>query len=277
MRSLTIKSTHWASMFKCTCAIPTSRRKRERTEARRDHVVVRSSISRGETLTRSHERRLTSRATAFKYERIDKNDAVLLVVDHQEGLFQLARDWHPVEFKSNILAHAELAKVFDLPTVLTTSAETGPNGPLPQEIVAMHPNASFIKRNGEVNAWDNPDFRAAVQATAKKQVILAGITTDVCTSFLALSLVEAGYTVFANSDASGTFDVKTSNDANDRMRAAGVQLLSMFAVALELMRDWRNTPGAKEMLPFFDKYLPEYGFLARAHDAAVNNGTLSGL
>ncbi|RPD70209.1 Isochorismatase hydrolase [Lentinus tigrinus ALCF2SS1-7] len=216
-------------------------------------------------------------ATAFKYERIDKNNSVLLVVDHQEGLFQLARDFHPVEFKNNILAHAELAKVFNLPTILTTSAEHGPNGPLPQEIIDMHPSAPFIRRNGEVNAWDNPDFRKAVQATGKKQVILAGITTDVCTTFLALSLVDAGYTVFANSDASGTFDVKTAEDANDRMRGAGVQLLSMFAVALELMRDWRNTPGAPELLPFFDKYLPEYGLLARAHDAAVNNGTLSGL
>ena len=117
----------------------------------------------------------------------------------------------------------------------------------------MHPNAPFIRRNGEVDAWDNADFRAAVEATGKKQVILAGITTDVCTSFLALSLIDAGYTVFANSDASGTFDVKTAQDANDRMRAAGVQVLSMFAVALELMRDWGNTPGAHEMLPFFDK------------------------
>ena len=117
----------------------------------------------------------------------------------------------------------------------------------------MPPTAPFVKRNGEVNAWDNADFRAAVEATGKKQVIIAGITTDVCTAFLALSLVEAGYTVFANSDASGTFDVKTASEANDRMRAAGVQVLSMFAVACELMRDWRNTPGAVEMLPFFDK------------------------
>lgn len=73
-----------------------------------------------------------------------------------------------------------------------------------------------------------------------------------CTTFLALSLVEAGYSVFANSDASGTFDVKTASEANDRMREAGVQVLSMFAVACELMRDWRNTPGTKEMMPFFE-------------------------
>ncbi|TBU22162.1 ycaC protein [Dichomitus squalens] len=214
---------------------------------------------------------------AFTYERIDKNNAVLLVVDHQEGLYQLVRDRSPVDVKSNILAHAALGKIFGLPTVLTTSTETGPNGPLPAEIIAMHPDAPYIKRQGEVNAWDNADFRAAVEATGKKQVILAGITTDVCTAFLALSLVEAGYAVFANSDASGTFDVKTATEANQRMRKAGVQVLSMFAVALELMRDWRNTPGTKEMMPFFDTYLPEYGFLARAHDAALANGTSSGL
>ncbi|KAI0743124.1 Isochorismatase hydrolase [Daedaleopsis nitida] len=213
----------------------------------------------------------------FKYERIDKDNVMLLVVDHQEGLYQLARDRTPVEVKNNILAHAELGKIFNLPTVLTTSTETGPNGPLPAEVLAMHPNAPLIKRPGEVNAWDNPDFKAAVEATGKKQVIMAGITTDVCTTFLALSLIEAGYTVYANGDASGTFDAKTSQDAHDRMRAAGVHMLSMFAVACELMRDWRNTPGAPEMMPFFDKYLPEYGFLARAHDAALVNGTPSGL
>ena len=58
--------------------------------------------------------------------------------------------------------------------------------------------------------------------------------------------------MYAHSDASGTFDVRTAQDANDRMRAAGVHVLSMFAVACELMRDWRSTPGAKEMMPFFD-------------------------
>ena len=61
------------------------------------------------------------------------------------------------------------------------------------------------------------------------------------------------------------------------MRAAGVHVLSSFAMACELMRDWRATPGAKEMMPFFDKYLPAYGFLARAHDAALQGGTPSGL
>ncbi|KAI0698711.1 hypothetical protein C8Q76DRAFT_633953 [Earliella scabrosa] len=157
---------------------------------------------------------------------------------------------------------------------------TGPKGPLPQKIIAMHPNASFIGRSGKANTWDNADFRKAVEATGKKQMIIASIAIRVYTplpSAFALSLVEAGYIVFANSDASGTFNRNTTHDAIDRMGAAGVQVLSMFSVAGELMRDWRNTPGAPGMLPFFDKYMPEYAVHACAHDAAVENGALSDL
>lgn len=67
---------------------------------------------------------------AFKYERIDKNDAVLLVVDLQEGLYQIARDQSAVAMKNNILAHAALGKIFNLPSILTTSTETGKNMPI---------------------------------------------------------------------------------------------------------------------------------------------------
>jgi len=209
-----------------------------------------------------------------KFERIDKNNVVLLVVDHQVGLFQMTHDMQPDLFKNNVIAHAAIGKVFNLPTILTTSAETGPNGPLPREITDMHPNAPYIKRNGEVNAWDNEDFRNAVRETGKTQIIIAGITTDVCTAFLALSLIEEGYTVYANADASGALSERISSDANDRMRAAGIHVLSSFAVVCDLMRDWRNTPGSLELLPYFDKYLTTYGSLARAHAAAVSRGTI---
>lgn len=110
---------------------------------------------------------------------------MILVVDHQVGLFQLVRDYSPDQFKLNIIAHAAIAKLFDLPIVLTTSADTGPNGPLPKEITDMYPNAPFIHRQGEVNAWDNPDFRAAVEAANKTQIILGGIVTEVSPAPLA--------------------------------------------------------------------------------------------
>ncbi|ESK93346.1 isochorismatase family [Moniliophthora roreri MCA 2997] len=208
---------------------------------------------------------------AFKFQRIRKDDAMLLVVDHQIGLFELVKDFGPVEYRNNILAHAALGKVFNLPTILTTSTDNGPNGPMMQDILDMHPNAPLIRRQGEVNAWDNPDFRAAVKATGKKQVIIGGIVTDVCTAFLALSLIEEGYEVFANSEASGTYSRRVADEANARMRAAGVNVLSAFAIATDLMRDWRQTPGYPELSPYFDKYFPVYGMVERNFKAAKSS------
>ncbi|KAI9768625.1 MAG: hypothetical protein M1840_004822 [Geoglossum simile] len=138
----------------------------------------------------------------------------------------------------------------------------------------MYPNAPYIKRQGEVDAWDNTDFQAAVNATGKKQVVLAGIVTEVCTAFLALSLRQAGYEVWANTEASGTLTPALAADANRRMENAGVHLMGMFGIAMDLMRDWRHTPGAVEVLPYLDQYLSAYAFVARAHAGAVNNGTL---
>ncbi|KAF2000177.1 Isochorismatase hydrolase [Amniculicola lignicola CBS 123094] len=213
-------------------------------------------------------------ADSVPWERIDKNNAMLLILDLQVGLYQVARDWDPTLYRDNMMAHAELGKLFDLPVVMTSSAQQGPNGPLPKEMLTMYPDAPLIKRNGEVNAWDNAEFRAAVRATNKTQIIVAGITTDVCTTFLALALRSEGYSVFANIEASGTYSALVRDTANSRMEKAGVQLVSMFSIAMDLMRDWRNTPGAKEVLPYLDRYMPVYGMLARGHAAAIANGTV---
>ncbi|MCJ1427498.1 hypothetical protein MMC29_005401 [Sticta canariensis] len=209
-----------------------------------------------------------------EFVRINKTDAVVIVADLQVGLYHVARDYNPTEFRNNIIAHAAISKLFDLPIVLTTSAEQGPNGPLPKEILQLAPHAAYIQRHGEVDAWDNAEFREAVRATGKSQIILAGITTDVCTLYLALSLRAEGYTVFANTEASGTFSKELAADANRRMENSGVILMGLFSVVMDLMRDWRNTPGSATVLPFIDTYLPAYGYIARAHEGAVKNGKL---
>ncbi|KAK2616649.1 hypothetical protein QQS21_000472 [Conoideocrella luteorostrata] len=210
----------------------------------------------------------------FQFERLNKNDSLLLVLDHQVGLFQLTRDFDPTLYRDQLIAHAALGKVFDIPVVMTTSAQTGPNGPLPKEILEMYPKAPLIQRQGEVNAWDNADFRDAIKAANKTQIIMAGITTDVCTAFLALSLRQEGYSVWANAEASGTTSALVRDISNDRMARAGVQIVSLFSIACDLMRDWRGTPGAKEMIPWLDKYFPVWGYLARGHYSAVTNGTV---
>ncbi|KAJ5126644.1 hypothetical protein N7448_007423 [Penicillium atrosanguineum] len=208
------------------------------------------------------------------WNRLDKDNAALLVIDHQVGLASLVRDIDTNDFRNNMLGHAAIGNVFNLPTVLTSSSDVGPNGLLLKEIVEMHPNATFVHRQGEVNAWDNADFRAAVRATGKKQLIIGGIVTEVCTAFLALSLIDEGYEVFANTDASGTFNKRLADEANRRMERAGVTLMGLFGIVCDLMRDWRSTPGLDQLLPFLDKYQFAYGLVARHHAGAIENGTL---
>lgn len=179
-------------------------------------------------------------AESFQYRRLNKDDAAVLLVDHQAGLVSLVQDYSPNEFKNNVLALANVAKFFDLPTILTTSFESGPNGPIVPELKELFPNAPYIARPGQINAWDNDDFVEAVKATGKSQLVIAGVVTDVCVSFVAHSALEAGYEVFVVTDASGTFDEAIRAAAWDRMSKAGVQLVNWFAVACELHRDWRN-------------------------------------
>ncbi|CAH0019868.1 unnamed protein product [Clonostachys rhizophaga] len=226
----------------------------------------------------------------YTYERLNRKDAphrdggankrqLVLVVDIQDGLFQLTRDTDPHLYKSSALAHAELGKTFDIPVILTTSTETGPTGPLFQEIADQYPEAPFIKREGEINAWDNAAFREAVTAANKTQIIIAGIATDVCTTFLALSLREAGYSVWANGEASGTYSTFVRDISNTRMEKAGIQVVSFFAIVGELMRDHRGDEngnyGAEKVNPLFTKFFPLLGILTRGHNAAVRNGTIS--
>ena len=150
------------------------------------------------------------------------------------------QDFEPGEFKNNVLATAACGAYFKLPTILTTSFEDGPNGPLMLELTDNFPDAPYIARPGNINAWDNEDFVAAVKATGKKQLFIAGVFTEVCVAFPALSAIEEGFDVFVITDASGTFNKTTRDAAWSRMKAAGVQLMNWFAMACELHRDWRN-------------------------------------
>ncbi len=181
------------------------------------------------------------------YVKLDKNNAAVLLVDHQAGLSSLVRDIDPDKFRNNVLALADLAKYFNLPTVLTTSFENGPNGPLMTELKETFPDAPYIARPGQINAWDNEDFVKAVKATGKKQLIVADIVTE----------------VFVVTDASGTFNEVTRYSAWDRMSAAGAQLMTWFGVACELHRDWRNDVAGLGAL--FANHIPDYRNLINSY------------
>jgi nicotinamidase-related amidase len=187
------------------------------------------------------------------YNRLNKDDAIVLLVDHQTGLISLVQDFSPNEFKNNVLALADLAKFFNLPTILTTSFEQGPNGPLVPELKEMFPDAPYIARPGQI------------KATGRKQIIIAGVVTDVCVAFPTLSALAEGFEVFVVTDASGTFNTTVQQAAWARMSAAGAQLMNWFSVACELHRDWRNDiEGLGNLL---SQRIPNYRNLMNGYSA----------
>jgi nicotinamidase-related amidase len=204
-------------------------------------------------------------AEGYRYRRLDKDDAALLMVDHQSGLISLVQDYTPSEFKNNVLALADVGKFFRLPTVLTTSFEDGPNGPIVPELKEAFPDAAYVPRPGQINAWDNEDFVAAVKKTGRRQLIIAGVVTDVCVAFPTLCALEEGFQVFVVVDASGTFDLSVRNAALMRMQAAGAEMMNWFAVACELHRDWRNDiEGLGNLL---SNHIPNYRNLMTSYFA----------
>ena len=202
------------------------------------------------------------------YNRLNKDDAAVLLVDHQAGLLSLVRDIDPDRFKNNVLALADMAEYFQLPTILTTSFEDGPNGPLVPELKAQFPDAPSIARPGQINAWDNEDFLNAVKATGKKQLIIAGVVTEVCVAFPALSALEEGFEVFVITDASGTFNAMTRDAAWQRMAAAGAQLMTWFGAACELHRDWRN--DIEGLGTLFSNHIPDYRNLITSYNTLTS-------
>jgi nicotinamidase-related amidase len=105
---------------------------------------------------------------------LDPSDTALLLLDHQSGLFQTVKDVPIAELRANVVMLAKLAKLMKIPVITTASEPNGTNGPLMPEIHETVPNATYVQRKGEVNAWDNEDFVRTVRATGKKTLIMAG-------------------------------------------------------------------------------------------------------
>ncbi|MEM9346939.1 MAG: isochorismatase family protein [Planctomycetota bacterium] len=199
-------------------------------------------------------------------ERLTPDNCAVLFIDHQAGLMNLVDNVEMDRYKLDVMAKAKVAKLHGIPVVMTTSAEKGPNGPMLPELVAMFPDAPLVSRNGQINAWDDPKFRAAVEATGRKKVVVSGITTDVCVAFVTLSMLEAGYDVYVVADASGTTNTQVQAASLMRMAEAGAEMGNWFALACELLSDWRNPEGAGSA-KIFAEHMPGYAEAMASHSA----------
>src|SRR5437867_3353116 len=198
---------------------------------------------------------------------IDPNDAVLLLIDHQSGLFQLVRDIDQPTLRHHVCALAKVARLAKIPTFTTASVPDGPNGPLIPEIQQYNPEAVYVPRTGQINAWDNPAWVEAIEKTKRKTLLVAGTVTSVCMAFPALSGVVAGYKVFCIIDASGNWSKMATDITVARVVQAGAMPIDTFAVLGELMSTW-NRPDAMDFAAVMADLLPASRLLTESYDKA---------
>ena len=203
---------------------------------------------------------------------IDPNDAVMLLIDHQSGLFQTVADMPMTTLRRHAAALASMATLAKLPIITTASVPQGPNGPLIPEIHANAPHAQYVARKGEINAWDNPDFVAAVKATGRKTLIIAGTITSVCMAFPAISAAYEGYKVFVVVDASGTYSKMAQEITLARVVQAGVVPMDMAAVASELQKTWHRD-DAQQWAEVYTQIFPPYQLLIESYGKAQQVAT----
>lgn len=205
-------------------------------------------------------------APGGRRERFTPENCVFAFIDHQTGLMNLVHNAETVAFKSIVIALAKTARIHKVPAVITTSAETGPNGPFIPEVLAILHGAPLISRPGQINAWENAELVDAIRKTGRKKIIMSGITTDVCVAFAALSALDAGYEVYVVTDASGSMNAAVQQAAMDRMVAAGAISGTWFGIACELLWDWRNA-GGPESAQLFVEHMPSYAEIFNSHKA----------
>lgn len=186
-------------------------------------------------------------------------NSALLLIDHQIGTMKLIHNIPLEVVKRNTLALAKTAKILNIPVILTSSQEENVQGALLPELAEILPAAfeTRIKRAGIVNAWNDPNFKTAVEATGRKNLIMAGVTTDVCLVFPTISACQEGYQVQAVMDASGSPFELSEEMSRRRMEREGVVLTATNTMMAELAQDWSRPQGSQLLQILFQDVLPQ--------------------
>lgn len=192
-----------------------------------------------------------------------KNDTVMLLIDHQVGTLQWCGNRPKDMIVSRTVALAKIAKALDIPVVLTSSQEDQAQGLLIPEIREILPEEyeKRVKRAGITNAWNDEDFRKAVleAANGKKNVIMAGLTHDVCIVYPSRSMVEEGFDVQVVIDAGGSPTQIADDVAQQTWEKAGVRTTTINQLVADMTESWATEDGQKIVQIVFEQVISKIG------------------
>ncbi|MFJ4773837.1 isochorismatase family protein [Streptomyces uncialis] len=171
------------------------------------------------------------------HESITRENAAVVLVDHQVGLLSGVRDIPVADLKHNVVALARAATALDIPLVVTTTAADSMWGPTAPELVQALPAGQKIIDRSSVNAWHDDQVREAIEATGRQKLIFAGVSLEVCAALPAISATGAGYDAYVTLDASGTFSQAKREAGLLRMQQAGVIVSDYATLMVEALTD----------------------------------------
>jgi len=186
-----------------------------------------------------------------------KNSAVIFIDFQPQMVFGVASIDRQTLF-NNVMLLAKAAKIFKLPTILTTVETKSFSGNMWPQLLDLFPEKEPIERSS-MNSWDSPEFVKAVAATGRKKLVMAALWTEVCLVFPVLEAIEAGYEVYAVEDACGGTTLTAHNAAMRRIEQAGAVPVTSLEVLLECQRDWAHKDSYNDVLAVVKAHCGAYG------------------
>jgi nicotinamidase-related amidase len=192
-------------------------------------------------------------------ELLTPQNSQLLFIDQQPQMAFGVQSIDRQVLKNNVVALAKAAKVFKVPTTITTVETEGFSGHTYPELLAVYPDNKLIERTS-MNSWDDQNVRDALAANNRKKVVVSGLWTEVCNCMFAIDAIrEGGYDIYMVSDASGATSVDAHKYAMDRMVQAGVVPMVWQQVLLEWQRDWARKDTYDAVMNVVREHSGAYG------------------
>ena len=196
-----------------------------------------------------------------KTDFVTPQDTALVLIDYQPAMYQGVESHDRLSVMHNVQLLAKAAKLFKLPTVLSTVAKDSFSGPFMPEVTELFPQSELIDRSS-INAWLDAGFRQAVEATGRRRIVLAGLWTEACVMFPTLALLKAGYEVHVPTDACGDVTPEAHERAVQRLVQAGAVPMTSLQVLFELQQDWARGETYEGVMDILRAHSP-YGIQVR--------------
>ena len=174
------------------------------------------------------------------HELLTPDDCIVALIDHQPQMLFGVANFDRQTVINNTVGLAKAAKLFGVPTILSTVETDSFSGHIWPQLRAVFPDATLYERTS-MNAWEDPSFKAAVTAEGRKKIVLAGLWTEVCVTFPTIQAIAEGYEVYVVEDACGDITEVAHRAAMQRVVQAGAVPMTWIQTMLEWQRDWART------------------------------------